>query len=176
MSVDTTLADLALADGEIALEMPLVLYARRSKGITIALVLGLLAAAMVWAATTGVGAWAWAVAVVCLLLAGVGVAMAVRPAILRIAEEGFSVHAFVHRLRGREPVTVPWTHVDGFAVVRIGQGSFVRYEYTAASGHVRVPGGVVLPDTFGMSAPLLAEMLQAIRDDIVAVGQAPAAT
>lgn len=171
---DTTTQD--LAEDNVALELPIELKARRGKGVGVAVVMGLVAAAMVWAALVDAGAWAWAVAVLCALLALVGVSMAIRPSTLRIAEDGFTVDSFMLRLRGGVPVTVPWSHVDGFGAIRIGQGSFVRYDYTEASGRVRVPGGVMLPDTFGLPAPALAGMLQACRDGIGAAADAPAAT
>lgn len=156
MDTDTSLQ---LEDDEVALELPLVLRGKRGSALFAALLCALMAAAAIWIYRDEGGWGALACAVLFGLLAALSLLGTIRPPSLRIDEEGFSVGSAL-----RKGVSRRWTEIESIGLQNINHQASIVYQLKPGVQRIRVPGGYMLPSRFGIPAAVLAQMMEACRE------------
>ncbi|WP_281849150.1 hypothetical protein [Dyella sp. GSA-30] len=155
MDTDT---QLNLEDDEVALGLPLVLRGKRGAGIFAALLCAVMSGAAVWIYRDEGGWGALACAVLFALLAALSLLGRLIPASLRIDEEGFSVSSAL-----RKGVSRRWTEIESIGLQNVGHQASIVYQVKPGVQRMRVPGGYMLPSRFEIPAPVLAQMMEACR-------------
>lgn len=156
MDTDTSLH---LEDDEIALGLPLVLRGKRGASLFALLLFVGLTAAAIWIYRDEGGWGALACAIGFGLIAALGLLATIVPPSLRIDEDGFSVSSAL-----RKGVSRRWTEIESIGLQNVNHQASIVYQVKPGVHRIRVPGGYMLPSRFDIPAVVLAQMMEACRE------------
>jgi hypothetical protein len=156
MDTDT---QLHLEDDEVALGLPLVLCGKRGATLFALLLFVVMTAVAIWIYRDEGGWGALACAVLFGLLAALCLLGTVVPPSLLIDEEGFSVSGAL-----RKGVSRRWTEIESIGLQNVNHQVSIVYQVKPGVHRVRVPGGYMLPSRFDIPAAVLAQMMEACRE------------
>lgn len=156
MDTDTSLH---LENDEVALELPLVLRGKRGATLFAMLLFAAMAAVAIWIYLDEGGWGALTCAVLFGLLAALSLLGTIVPPSLRIDEEGFSVSSAL-----RKGVSHRWTDIESIDLRNVNHQPSIVYQVKPGVHRIRVPGGYMLPSRFGIPVAVLAQMMEACRE------------